>query len=339
MYGMFRFLLAVYVVFTGSIVRPIESKKMFGEFYFEIIVSKLDGISSSMERLQTEVQRQQEEIMKTRDECLKWQTEIMSTIASKQAYEEEILTNLSLKLTELSKQQSDIAIRDNREGKYLELMARMQFGSFRSCKDIPVKVSGIFNFRAKDTLPSFRAFCEQDKHGGGWMIIHHRYDGSLNMDRNWNDYRNGFGTVGEEVWIGLERIHQMTTAQDHELLVEMIDFDGQYKYARYDAFVIGSESEGYNLKVLGGYTGTAGDSLQQHAGMKFTTKDSKNDKSNHNCARRWTGGWWFRDCYRSHLNGPYLHSNRDDISKMEWYDFHDEWNGLSYARMMIRPLR
>lgn len=45
------------------------------------------------------------------------------------------------------------------------------------------------------------------------------------------------------------------------------------KYARYSAFSIGSEAEGYSLKVLAGYEGDAGNSLIYHAGSRFSTKD------------------------------------------------------------------
>lgn len=48
-------------------------------------------------------------------------------------------------------------------------------------------------------------------------------------------------------------------------------------YADYATFSIGSEVEGYPLKVLGNYTGTAGDSLSYHAGSRFSTKDIDQD--------------------------------------------------------------
>lgn len=60
------------------------------------------------------------------------------------------------------------------------------------------------------------------------------------------------------------------------LLIELTD-DTETKYAHYSAFSIGSELEGFALKVLGGYEGDAGDSLIYHAGSRFSTKDMDQD--------------------------------------------------------------
>ena len=53
------------------------------------------------------------------------------------------------------------------------------------------------------------------------------------------------------------------------------------------------------------FTGTAGDSLSLHDGMKFSTKEVDNDIYRENCAQDWRGAWWFRECFHSHLNGEY----------------------------------
>ena len=56
------------------------------------------------------------------------------------------------------------------------------------------------------------------------------------------------------------------------------------------------EDQGYKLHI-GGYTGTAGDSMTVvggNNGMKFSTRDRDNDKWDANCAQLYTaGGWWF----------------------------------------------
>ena len=41
-----------------------------------------------------------------------------------------------------------------------------------------------------------------------WIIMMQRFDGSLNFNRKWIDYRNGFGDIGRgEFWLGNEKLH------------------------------------------------------------------------------------------------------------------------------------
>uniref|UniRef100_A0A182F1U1 Fibrinogen C-terminal domain-containing protein n=1 Tax=Anopheles albimanus TaxID=7167 RepID=A0A182F1U1_ANOAL len=175
--------------------------------------------------------------------------------------------------------------------------------------------------------------------GGGWMVVQHRFDGSLSFDRTWTEYRNGFGAVDGEHWLGLERIFQFTKEHECELLVEMKDFYNNSNYARYDSFGIGSEAEHYKLATLGTHNGTAGDSLTSHKGMKFSTSDRDNDNSaNGNCAMDWDGGWWFNSCGNVYLNGLYRNVSGNEEDNISWYHFNDDWRGLSYTRMLLRPL-
>lgn len=133
--------------------------------------------------------------------------------------------------------------------------------------------------------------------GDGWLVIQQRVDGSEDFYRSWVDYRDGFGDLNREFWLGLERIHEITNAGRHELLVEMVTFDDRYYYARYSSFEIGNEQEKYILKKLGSYSGTAGDALKVHVGMRFSTFDGDNDRAQTVfCSVKYTGGWWFDNC-------------------------------------------
>ncbi|XP_049548246.1 fibrinogen-like protein A [Anopheles darlingi] len=205
-----------------------------------------------------------------------------------------------------------------------------------SCKDVASNVSGTYLIRAKSGSDPFPVYCEQQQFGGGWLVLQYRYDGSVDFNRNWTEFKNGFGDIKKEYWLGLEKLHQLTSARANELIVELKDFNGTYKYARYDGFEIGSESEQYSLKTLGTYSGTAGDSLEYHKEMKFSTKDRDNDQLSTNCAIDYEGAWWHKGCFHSHLNGRYL--NVESNKAMGWYHFQNNPQGMSYSRMMIRSI-
>ncbi|KAL0191182.1 hypothetical protein M9458_013880, partial [Cirrhinus mrigala] len=53
-------------------------------------------------------------------------------------------------------------------------------------------------------------------------------------------------------------------------------------------------------------SGDLPDAMSNHTGMKFSTKDRDNDNHDEsNCARNYTGGWWFDACGDTNLNGRY----------------------------------
>ena len=164
--------------------------------------------------------------------------------------------------------------------------------------------------------------------GGGWTVFQRRQDGSVDFFRYWTDYENGFGNLTGEFWLGLSKIHRLTKEGSNTLRVDLGDFEGNTAYANYSTFSISDGSTEYILTV-GGYSGTAGDSLAIHNGRRFTTRDNDNDKDSGNCAASWNGAWWFNSCHKSHLNGPY-YTNPTGAGAWRgiiWYD----WKGNRYS--------
>uniref|UniRef100_A0A1Y1MTB1 Fibrinogen C-terminal domain-containing protein n=2 Tax=Photinus pyralis TaxID=7054 RepID=A0A1Y1MTB1_PHOPY len=217
-----------------------------------------------------------------------------------------------------------------------------------SCVDllnVGMRQSGVYYLQIRGTTYWFlKVFCEQDVADGGWTLIQRRDDFGEpreNFNRDWNDYKNGFGDPAKEFWLGNENIYMLTNNEEYILRVELEDFEGNKRYAQYSHFKIHSEAEYYKLE-LDGYEGNAGDSLNDpwygsnHS--PFSTYNRDNDRSSLNCASMLKGGWWWKSCGRG-LNGLYLHDPQDLTARqgIVWF----RWRGWDYTLkksiMMIKP--
>ncbi|XP_052871556.1 angiopoietin-1-like, partial [Anopheles cruzii] len=260
---------------TASATPTIGS--LFG-YAFEMLMAKLDHMQQSVLELQTELAKQREEQAhmtvgldnmqqsflglqsewaKHREEAARGQNNsdnslvdikraVQNNFDSMRRLEDDVGRNFS-RLQDRSWQiltqiLTNVTTKTN----------PLSYVPYRSCSDIWNAQSGVYIIQANVESIPFMAYCQRDMKGGSiWLVIQHRFDGSVNFYRNWKEYRNGFGDIEKEFWIGLERIHQLTSGQPHELMVELRDFKGNYKFALYEAFEIGSEAEHYNLKTLG----------------------------------------------------------------------------------------
>ena len=108
-----------------------------------------------------------------------------------------------------------------------------------------------------DNQSAFNVFCDQTTAGGGWTVFQKRIDGSVDFNLNWSDYKRGFGNLGGEFWLGLDRIHRLTSDNNSMLRVDMVDFEGRSAYAEYSSFGVRSEHDKYQLIL--GYYNTSGD--------------------------------------------------------------------------------
>ena len=100
-----------------------------------------------------------------------------------------------------------------------------------------------------DGLGAFDVFCDQTTAGGGWSVFQKRMDGSVDFYRGWAEYKRGFGNLNGEFWLGLDKIHRMTSSGGYKLRVDLKDFAGNIVYAEYASFGVGSESTKYQLAV------------------------------------------------------------------------------------------
>ncbi|XP_062587843.1 ficolin-1-A-like [Saccostrea cucullata] len=142
----------------------------------------------------------------------------------------------------------------------------------------------------------------------------------------WDDYKNGFGNLSKEFWLGNEKIHAITESGNYMLRIELVDFSKNSRYAIYKSFKVGNEKSGYVLNISG-FSGNAGDSLTNHNNKKFVTKDRDNKG---NCGMQFKAGWWYHGCHNSNLNGLY---------KKGWHSWYgggvnwEHWRGQNYSLM------
>ena len=47
-----------------------------------------------------------------------------------------------------------------------------------------------------------------------------------NFNRDWTDYKHGFGDPDREFYLGNENIYLLTNTQEHIMRVELEDFEG-----------------------------------------------------------------------------------------------------------------
>ena len=211
---------------------------------------------------------------------------------------------------------------------------------------------GIFTVRPDLRNNSFSVLCEMEAHGGGWTLLQRRYDGSISFNRSWNEYKRGFGHLDGEFWLGNDKIHLLTQAQEMVLHIQLEDIEGLKAYATYERFSVASEREHYRLTV-DRYSGTAGDALNfsqtfNHDQKSFSTPDRDNDLyPSGNCGAYYSSGWWFDSCMSANLNGKYYKTRykgvRNGIFWGTWPNISREHYPTNYRHafktvsMMIRP--
>ncbi|VDI25807.1 Hypothetical predicted protein [Mytilus galloprovincialis] len=108
--------------------------------------------------------------------------------------------------------------------------------------------SGVYQI-FPDKTKGVKAYCDMDTDNGGWTIIQKRYDGSVNFQRSWTEYENGFGNVKGEYWLGNKHIHRLTSSGTYELRIDLTDKNNKKYYAKYQTLcwecIISVQTDGW----------------------------------------------------------------------------------------------
>ena len=175
--------------------------------------------------------------------------------------------------------------------------------------------------------------CDPNTDGGGWIVIQRRASWDVDFDRNWDDYKEGFGSLSGDFWLGNKYIHALTSSGKYELRVDL-DYDGMVRFAYYSSFAIDDEENNYTMRV-GRYDGSASDGLTRHNETPFSTYDKDHDDAPQNLAMISSGAWWNIDSLYSNLNAKWGRwGGIKAAGKFPSYDVYY----VSFSEMKIREL-
>ncbi|XP_059179589.1 angiopoietin-related protein 7-like [Physella acuta] len=178
------------------------------------------------------------------------------------------------------------------------------------------------------------ALCDTKTDGGGWIVIQRRVVGDVNFTRNWSEYKNGFGSLDGDFWMGNDLISNLTQNGYSELRFDM-KFKGKSYYMVYSNVTVGNETDLYRIKFI--YkTGNTIEQFSWHNGMAFSTFDKDNDESSRNCAENYKGGWWFNNCRLVHANGVW--QSQVSSEGVAWFGLTLNDNYLDSVEIKIRRL-
>ncbi|XP_042234279.1 angiopoietin-1-like isoform X1 [Homarus americanus] len=207
--------------------------------------------------------------------------------------------------------------------------------------------SGVYTIYPNSSPAGVRVYCEVQE-GRSWTVflVRHRQTPQENFTRSWQDYKEGFGDLEGEHWLGNEKLNALTDGEKHyRLRVEATNLQGEQRYGEWQVFKVADEDNRYRLTLqqYNSSSSSLGDDLTYHNGQSFTTVDRDHDTAPFNCAAiRGEGGWWWGGekgwfCGHAQPTSP-LGNTDGDHHVMSWGYFTpgvNRWIGLSALKMAL----
>jgi len=174
-------------------------------------------------------------------------------------------------------------------------------------------------------------FCDQTTDGGGWTVFQRRSAPYSNIfDQWWHRYRDGFGDLTEEFWLGNKYLHRIALSGSL-LRIDLRRADGQTGYAKFGGFQVANEAELFRWD-MNSYEGNISNAIYGNSdpnlnirGMAFSTPDNDNDNCP-SCKCFPHAGWWGNNCAMANLNSQ---------SRPKWKPWSEE-SFITFSEMRVR---
>ncbi|XP_011176642.2 angiopoietin-related protein 3-like isoform X1 [Zeugodacus cucurbitae] len=157
-------------------------------------------------------------------------------------------------------------------------------------------------------------YCFADPTGTGcaWTVFMRRVNIGDSFNRNWQEYKQGFGDPDQSFFLGLDRIYAQTSDRRQELGIFTKFESNDIEVEKYVHFVLGGEETGYRVEELGAFSKTSA-ICRLTRFSKFSTQDVDNGFQYDKCAQALGMGWWYsKRCknaiklsgVRAYINAP-----------------------------------
>ncbi|XP_071837113.1 uncharacterized protein [Apostichopus japonicus] len=132
----------------------------------------------------------------------------------------------------------------------------------KDCRDVQRQCStssfsGVYLIKPDGYKEPFEVFCNNDVDTGGWTVIFRRLDGSVNFTRSWSEYKDGFGFLSTELWLGNEKFSHLTNLATYELRLDVELSNGASFYVLYNGFRVSDERNEYKITFAGHFESNA----------------------------------------------------------------------------------
>ncbi|XP_060658395.1 angiopoietin-related protein 3-like [Drosophila nasuta] len=314
--------------FVNELRSQIVLQNEIKEALIQELRSQIEFQKQTNNKLQSQIDFQQETISKLLSKCnFIGNSSEEVDVSQKLEHFEDQLNQLNVSLNERDLEIQRINLKITKEPEYEK---QLQENLAKSLIDFPTSClpfgnsSGVHQIKATG-FDFFNVLCDSQAAGPGWLVIQQRVGGNESFNKDWDTYRKGFGSFDSDFFLGLEKIHHLTSSQNFELFVHFVALNGSTYNAQYDNFKISDEDNEYQLQ-LG--NGNMEKGLKNSNEYPFSTFDRHPEYLDSlDCEESLKSGWWHNNCLDWNLNS---FNGTDEM--LHFFDV-----PLKKVMMLIRP--